>query len=128
MVGTFYRASSPGGKPFVEVGNQVKEGETICIIEAMKILNEIEADKSGTITRILGDRKSTRLNSSHSQISYAVFCLKKKKKSNWTRYSKPRVYMRPGWNVSGLCILWRSMGECRLLASRRSTVRSCTAY
>ena len=55
MVGTFYRASSPGGKPFVEVGNQVKEGETICIIEAMKILNEIEADKSGTITRILGE-------------------------------------------------------------------------
>ena len=53
MVGTFYRASSPGAKPFVEVGSQVKEGETICIIEAMKILNEIEADKSGTITQIL---------------------------------------------------------------------------
>lgn len=53
MVGTFYRSASPGAKPFVEVGNQVKEGETICIIEAMKILNEIEADKSGTITRIL---------------------------------------------------------------------------
>ena len=55
MVGTFYRASSPGAKPFVEVGSTVKEGETICIIEAMKILNEIEADKSGTVTRILGE-------------------------------------------------------------------------
>ena len=53
MVGTFYRASSPGAKSFVEVGSVVKEGETICIIEAMKILNEIEADKSGTVTRIL---------------------------------------------------------------------------
>jgi acetyl-CoA carboxylase biotin carboxyl carrier protein len=53
MVGTFYRASSPGAKPFVEVGSQVKAGDTICIIEAMKILNEIEADKSGTITRLL---------------------------------------------------------------------------
>ncbi|MFN7855135.1 MAG: acetyl-CoA carboxylase biotin carboxyl carrier protein [Acidovorax sp.] len=55
MVGTFYRSSSPGAKPFVELGSQVKEGETICIIEAMKILNEIEADKSGTVTRILGE-------------------------------------------------------------------------
>ena len=55
MVGTFYRSSSPGAKAFVEVGSAVKEGETICIIEAMKILNEIEADKSGTITRILCD-------------------------------------------------------------------------
>jgi acetyl-CoA carboxylase biotin carboxyl carrier protein len=55
MVGTFYRASSPGAKPFVEVGSQVKEGETLCIIEAMKILNEIEADKSGTVTQILGE-------------------------------------------------------------------------
>ena len=53
MVGTFYRSSSPGAKPFVEIGSQVKEGETICIIEAMKILNEIESDKSGTITKIL---------------------------------------------------------------------------
>jgi acetyl-CoA carboxylase biotin carboxyl carrier protein len=53
MVGTFYRASSPGAKSFVEVGSVVKEGDTICIIEAMKILNEIEADKSGTITQIL---------------------------------------------------------------------------
>lgn len=55
MVGTFYRSSSPGAAPFVEVGAQVKEGDTICIIEAMKILNEIEADKSGTITQILGE-------------------------------------------------------------------------
>lgn len=55
MVGTFYRSSSPGAKPFVEIGSVVKEGETICIIEAMKILNEIEADKSGTISRILCD-------------------------------------------------------------------------
>ncbi len=55
MVGTFYRASSPGAKAFVEVGSMVKEGETICIIEAMKILNEIESDKSGTVTRILGE-------------------------------------------------------------------------
>jgi len=53
MVGTFYRSSSPGAKAFVEVGSQVKEGETICIVEAMKILNEIEADKSGTVTQIL---------------------------------------------------------------------------
>jgi acetyl-CoA carboxylase biotin carboxyl carrier protein len=55
MVGTFYRAASPGAKPFVEIGSQVKEGETICIIEAMKILNEIECDKAGTITQILGE-------------------------------------------------------------------------
>ena len=53
MVGTFYRASSPGAKSFVEIGSQVKEGDTICIIEAMKILNEIEADKSGTVTQVL---------------------------------------------------------------------------
>jgi acetyl-CoA carboxylase biotin carboxyl carrier protein len=55
MVGTFYRAASPGAKSFVEIGSQVKEGETICIIEAMKILNEIESDKTGTITQILGE-------------------------------------------------------------------------
>ena len=55
MVGTFYRSSSPGAKAFVEIGSQVKQGETICIIEAMKILNEIEADKSGTIAQILGE-------------------------------------------------------------------------
>ncbi len=53
MVGTFYRASSPGAKPFAEIGQTIKEGETICIVEAMKILNEIEADKSGTITQVL---------------------------------------------------------------------------
>ena len=55
MVGTFYRASSPGAKPFVEIDDTIKEGETICIVEAMKILNEIEADKSGTVTKILVD-------------------------------------------------------------------------
>ena len=55
MVGTFYRSASPGSKPFVDVGTVVKEGETICIIEAMKILNEIESDKTGTITQILGE-------------------------------------------------------------------------
>lgn len=55
MVGTFYRSSSPGAPAFVEVGAKVNEGDTICIIEAMKILNEIEADKSGTITQILGE-------------------------------------------------------------------------
>lgn len=53
MVGTFYRASAPGAKAFKEVGDTVKDGETICIVEAMKILNEIEADKSGTVTQIL---------------------------------------------------------------------------
>ncbi len=53
MVGTFYRASSPGAKPFAEVGQTVKEGQAICIVEAMKILNEIESDKAGTITEIL---------------------------------------------------------------------------
>ena len=53
MVGTFYRASSPGAKPFVEVGSTVKEGDTLCIVEAMKILNEIEADKAGTVKQIL---------------------------------------------------------------------------
>ena len=53
MVGTFYRSASPGAKAFVEVGDLVKEGDTICIIEAMKILNEIEADKSGTVKKIM---------------------------------------------------------------------------
>ena len=53
MVGTFYRASSPGAKAFADVGDVVKEGQAICIIEAMKIMNEIEADKDGTITKIL---------------------------------------------------------------------------
>ena len=55
MVGTFYRSASPGAKAFVELGAVVKEGDTICIIEAMKILNEIEADKAGTVTQILCD-------------------------------------------------------------------------
>jgi len=55
MVGTFYRSSSPGAKAFVEVGDSIKAGETICIIEAMKILNEIEADKTGTVSKVLCD-------------------------------------------------------------------------
>ena len=53
MVGTFYRSSSPGGKSFVELGSEVKEGEPVCIIEAMKIMNEIESDKAGKIIKIL---------------------------------------------------------------------------
>lgn len=55
MVGTFYRAASPGSKEFVEIGDRVSVGDTLCIIEAMKILNQIEADKSGTISQILVD-------------------------------------------------------------------------
>jgi acetyl-CoA carboxylase biotin carboxyl carrier protein len=53
MVGTFYRSSSPGAAPFVQVGDSVKEGDTLCIIEAMKILNEIESDKSGKVKQVL---------------------------------------------------------------------------
>ena len=53
MVGTFYRAASPDSAPFIDIGSTVKKGETLCIIEAMKILNEIESDKEGTITKIL---------------------------------------------------------------------------
>lgn len=53
MVGTFYRAPNPGSPPFVELGQTVKEGEPLCIIEAMKLLNEIEADKSGVVKAIL---------------------------------------------------------------------------
>jgi acetyl-CoA carboxylase biotin carboxyl carrier protein len=53
MVGTFYRAGSPGAKPFVEVGDTVKVGQTICVIEAMKLMNEIEADKDGVIKAIM---------------------------------------------------------------------------
>lgn len=53
MVGTFYRSASPGSAPFVDVGKTVKQGETLCIIEAMKILNQIEADKAGTVKAIL---------------------------------------------------------------------------
>ena len=52
-VGTFYRSASPGAASFVEIGSEVKEGDTLCIIEAMKILNEIEADKSGKVSKIL---------------------------------------------------------------------------
>ncbi len=55
MVGTFYRSPSPTAKPFVEVGQSVNVGDTLCIIEAMKILNQIEADKSGTISKILAE-------------------------------------------------------------------------
>ena len=53
MVGTFYRSASPGAKPFVEVGDAVQEGDTLCIIEAMKLMNEIEADKAGVVKAIL---------------------------------------------------------------------------
>ena len=53
MVGTFYRSASPGAAPFVQIGSVVKAGDTLCIVEAMKILNEIESDKSGTVTQIL---------------------------------------------------------------------------
>jgi len=53
MVGTFYRSSSPGSAPFVDIGSQVSAGDTLCIIEAMKMMNEIEADKSGIVKAIL---------------------------------------------------------------------------
>lgn len=53
MVGTFYRASSPGAKALADVGQQVKEGQAVCIIEAMKIMNEIESDHAGTVTKVL---------------------------------------------------------------------------
>ena len=53
MVGTFYRAPSPGSKPFVEIGQSVAVGDVLCIIEAMKILNQIESDRAGTVKRIL---------------------------------------------------------------------------
>jgi acetyl-CoA carboxylase biotin carboxyl carrier protein len=53
MVGTFYRAGAPGSKPFVEVGDTVKVGQTICVIEAMKLMNEIEADKDGVVKAIM---------------------------------------------------------------------------
>jgi acetyl-CoA carboxylase biotin carboxyl carrier protein len=55
MVGTFYRSASPGAKPFVEIGDTVKEGDTLCIVEAMKLMNEIESDKSGVIKAILSE-------------------------------------------------------------------------
>ncbi|MGH8718596.1 MAG: acetyl-CoA carboxylase biotin carboxyl carrier protein [Burkholderiales bacterium] len=53
MVGTFYRSATPGGPPFIEIGQTIAEGDTLCIIEAMKLLNEIEADKGGVIKAIL---------------------------------------------------------------------------
>ena len=53
MVGTFYRSSAPGSAAYVEVGSTVKEGDTLCIIEAMKLLNEIDSDKAGVVTQIL---------------------------------------------------------------------------
>jgi acetyl-CoA carboxylase biotin carboxyl carrier protein len=55
MVGTFYRAASPGAKPFVEVGDTVEVGDPLCIIEAMKLMNEIESDKAGVVKRILAE-------------------------------------------------------------------------
>jgi acetyl-CoA carboxylase biotin carboxyl carrier protein len=53
MVGTFYASASPGAKPFVEIGTEVKEGQVLCIIEAMKMMNQIESDKSGKVTAIM---------------------------------------------------------------------------
>ena len=53
MVGTFSRSGAPGAKPFVEIGSQVKEGDVLCIIEAMKLMNEIESDKAGVVKAIL---------------------------------------------------------------------------
>lgn len=53
MVGTFYRSANPNSPPFVEIGAQVKEGDTLCIVEAMKLMNEIESDKTGTVKAIL---------------------------------------------------------------------------
>jgi acetyl-CoA carboxylase biotin carboxyl carrier protein len=53
MVGTFYRSSAPGSKPFVEIGQTINAGETLCIIEAMKLLNEIEADQTGVVKKVM---------------------------------------------------------------------------
>jgi acetyl-CoA carboxylase biotin carboxyl carrier protein len=55
IVGTFYEAPSPGAEPFVEVGDQVEVGQTLCIVEAMKLMNEIESDVSGEVMRILAE-------------------------------------------------------------------------
>ena len=55
MVGTFYRSASPGAKPFVEVGDTVQQGDALCIIEAMKLMNEIEADDAGVVKAILAE-------------------------------------------------------------------------
>ena len=59
MVGTFYRSASPTATAFVEVGQSVKEGDTLCIIEAMKMMNQIQADRAGTIKKVLVDNGST---------------------------------------------------------------------
>jgi acetyl-CoA carboxylase biotin carboxyl carrier protein len=70
MVGTFYEASSPGAKPFVEIGQQVNVGDTLCIIEAMKMLNQIEADKAGTISaRLVENGQSVEFGQSLFVIS-----------------------------------------------------------
>jgi acetyl-CoA carboxylase biotin carboxyl carrier protein len=58
MVGTFYRSPTPGAPPFVEVGSTVEKGQTLCIIEAMKLMNEIEADQEGRLIKILKDDKT----------------------------------------------------------------------
>jgi acetyl-CoA carboxylase biotin carboxyl carrier protein len=55
MVGTFYRASSPGSSPFVSLGDSVTEGQTLCVIEAMKLMNEIPADRAGVVKEILAE-------------------------------------------------------------------------
>jgi len=55
MVGTFYRSASPGAKPFVDVGDSVQVGDTLCIIEAMKLMNEIETDKAGVVKQVLAE-------------------------------------------------------------------------
>ena len=55
MVGTFYRSASPGAKPFVEVGDSVQQGDVLCIVEAMKLMNEIEADASGTVKAVIAE-------------------------------------------------------------------------
>jgi acetyl-CoA carboxylase biotin carboxyl carrier protein len=55
MVGTFYRSAAPGAKPFVELGQSVKVGDVVCIIEAMKLLNEIEADRDGVVKAVLAE-------------------------------------------------------------------------
>jgi len=70
MVGTFYRASGPGASPFVEVGARVSPGQTLCIVEAMKLMNEIEAETAGTITEILIE------NAQPVQFGQAMFKIK----------------------------------------------------
>lgn len=59
MVGTFYRAASPTTPPFVEVGQTVKEGDTLCVVEAMKMINQIQSDRNGTIKKILVENGTT---------------------------------------------------------------------